>query len=76
MLILDLRRSDKKIILHLLKNTKNTLLAVLSTKLFVLMINLVNQLFFTGKKCNRFIEPILKEYDYCKKVIKKHVNKK
>ena len=76
MLILDLRRSDKKIILHLLKNTKNTLLAVLSTKLFVLMINLVNQLFFTGKKCNRFIEAILKEYDYCKKVIKKNVNKK
>ena len=33
-------------------------------------------MFFTGKKCNRFIEAILKEYDYCKKVIKKNVNKK
>ena len=41
------------------------------------MINLVNQLFFTGEKnaINRFIETILKEYDYCKSVIKKHFNK-
>ena len=42
------RGSDKKIILHTLKNIKNTLLAVLPTKLFELMINLVNHLFFTG----------------------------
>ena len=40
--------SDKKIILYTLKNIKNTFLAVLPAKLLVLMINLVNQLFFTG----------------------------
>ena len=41
------------------------------------MINLVNQLFFTEEKnvVYRFIETILKEYNCCKKVIKKHVNK-
>ena len=45
---------------------ENTSLAVLPKKLFVLMISLVNQLFFTGKNAiNRFIETILKEYDYC-----------
>ena len=40
------------------------------------MINLVSQLFFTEKKnaVNKFIEKILKEYDYCKKIIKKHFN--
>ena len=48
------------------KNMENTSLAVLPKKLFVLMISLVNQLFFTGKnEINRFIETILKEYDYC-----------
>ena len=48
------------------KNMENTSLAVLPKKLFVLMISLVNQLFFTGKNAiNRFIETILKEYDYC-----------
>ena len=40
------------------------------------MINLVNQSFFTrGKIVYRFTEAILQEYDYCKKVIKKHFNK-
>ena len=38
------------ITLHTLKNIKNTFLAVLLTKLFVLIINLVKQLFFTGEK--------------------------
>ena len=33
-----------------LKNIKNTFLVALLIKLFVLMINLVNQLFFTEKK--------------------------
>ena len=37
-------------ILHILKNIKNTFLAVLLIKLFVLMINLVNHLFFTEEK--------------------------
>ena len=42
--------SDKKIMLHALKNIRHIFLAVLLAKLFVLMINLVNQLFFTRKK--------------------------
>ena len=64
-------------ILRTLKNIRNTFLAVLPTKLFVLMINLVNQLFFTGEKnaISRLIEAILEEYNYSKKVIKKHFNK-
>ena len=39
-----------KIMLNLLKNIKIIFLAALLTKLFVLMINLVNQLFFTEEK--------------------------
>ena len=63
--------SNKKIILHTLKNIRNTLLTVLPTKLFVLMINLVR-----GKNAfNRCIEVILEEYDYCNKVVKNHFNK-
>ena len=55
----------------------NIFLAALPTKLFELMINLVNQLFFTGKKnaINRFLEPILKEMNYCKNMIKKQFKK-
>ena len=36
------------------------------------MINLVNQLLFTGGKnaINRFIEVILEEYDYCNDCLK------
>ena len=37
-------------ILHTLKNIKNTFLAVLLIKLFMLMINLVDHLFFTEEK--------------------------
>ena len=48
-------------------------LVVLLTKLFVLIINLVSQLLFT--ELNEFIKGILKEYQYCKKIIKKHFNK-
>ena len=77
MLILNLFQKElgvviEKIMLHTLKNFRYMFLAVLLTKLFVLMINLVDQLFFT---INRFIETILKEYDYRKSVIKKHFNK-
>ena len=59
----------KIIILHTLKNIKNTFLAVLCTKLFVLMINLANQLLFTEEKnaINRFIEITFEGYDYFKK---------
>ena len=45
--------SDKKIVLHTRKNISHIFLAVLLTKLFVLMINLVNQLLFTGETCNQ-----------------------
>ena len=38
------------IILHTLKNIKKAFHRVLLTKLFVLVINLVNQLFFTDEK--------------------------
>ena len=64
------------IILHTLENIKSKFLAVLPIKSFVLMLNLVIQLFFTGENVvYRFIKGILKGYDYCKKVIKKHFNK-
>ena len=46
------------IIVHTLKNIKNTLLAILATKLYVLIRNLVNQLLFTGEEM--FIEAILR----------------
>ena len=49
------------------KNIKIIFLEVLLKKLYVLMINLANQLFFTKEKnaVNKSIEAILKEYDYC-----------
>ena len=42
-----------------------------------MIINLVNRLFFTGKTnvVYRFNEAILKEYDYCKEIIKRHFDK-
>ena len=54
MLILNLFLKDlgvviKEIMLHTLKNIKNAFLAVLLAKLFVLMIDLANQLFFTDE---------------------------
>ena len=55
---------------HTQKNIKITFLAVLLTKLHVLIINLARKLFFTEEKKNavyRFIKAILNEYDYCKK---------
>ena len=49
------------------KNIKIIFLEVLLKKLYVLMINLANQLFFTKEKnaVSKSIEAILKEYDYC-----------
>ena len=62
---------------HTQKNIKTTFLAVLFTKLFVLIINLARELSFTEEKnaVYRFIKAILEEYDYCRKVIKNHLNK-
>ena len=60
---------------HTQKNIKTVFLAVLLTKLFII---LAKTLFFIYEKKNavyRFIKPILEEYDYCKKIIKKHFNK-
>ena len=47
------------------------------TKLFALMIDLVNRLFFfRGENAAyEFIKAILQEYEHCKKVMKKHFNK-
>ena len=62
---------------HILKNIKHIFLEVLLIKLFVLIMDLAKKLFFTEEKnaLYRFIEAILKEYDYCKKMIEKHFNK-
>ena len=58
---------------HIQKNIKIIFLAVLLTNLFVLIINLARKLFFTEEKNDayKFIEAILNEYYYCKKMIKK-----
>ena len=62
---------------HTQKNIKIIFLAVLLTKLHVLIINLPKNLFFTEEHAAyRFIEAILEEYDdYCKKMVKKYFNK-
>ena len=54
------------------KNIRIIFLAVLLTKLFVLIINLARKLFFTEEKnaVYRFIESFLEECDCCKKMIK------
>ena len=59
------------------ENTSHMFLVVLLTKLFVLIINSVKKLFFTEDKnaVYKFIEAILSEYSYCRKVIKKHFGK-
>ena len=64
-------------IIHTLKNIKIIFLAVLFIKLFVLMINLIRKVvLYRGKnEAYRFIEAIVKEMNYCQKIIKKHFNK-
>ena len=57
---------------HAKKNIKIILVAVLLTKLHVLIINLARKLFLTEQK--RFIQGILEEYDYCRRMIKIHFN--
>ena len=51
--------------LHILKNTKIIFLVVLLINLYVMMINLADQLFFTEEKnaIYKLIEAILEEYD-------------
>ena len=53
------------IMIRILKNINHLFLAVLLAKLFVLMINLVNQLFFTEEK----MQPI----DLLKKYLKNRI---
>ena len=59
------------------QNIKITFVPVVLTNLFVLIINLASQLFFTGVKfaAYNFIKMMLKEFGCCKKVMKKHFNK-
>ena len=54
-----------EIILHTLKNVRNTFFAILPIKLLVFKIDLASQLFFTEDKM-KSIEAILEEHDYCK----------
>ena len=66
MLILSVMENVLKVMKALTqKNIKITFLVILLTKLFVLMINLVNRLLFIEVKKNaayEFIKAILKEY--------------
>ena len=64
--------------LHILKNIKIIFFAVLLTKLFVLMIDLASQLFFTEEKMQsiNLLKQFLKSMIIAKKkTIKKHFNK-
>ena len=62
------------------KSIKIISLATLLTDLFVLMINLANQLLSTDVKmlliCKLKNEAILEENEYCKRIMKKYLNKK
>ena len=63
---------------HTQKNIKITFLAVLLIKLFFCIGNKFSKKVDLNRGKNatyRFIEPILEEYDYCKKMIKKYLNK-
>ena len=43
--------------------------------MFVLIINLLNQLYRGEKAAYEFIKAILEEYKYCKKIMKEYFNK-
>ena len=60
------------IMLDTLKKIKTIFFGLLSIKFFVLMINLIKQMLFTEEKnaVYRFIEEILTEYVYWKRVTK------
>ena len=65
------------ILAHTEKNTKIMFLVVLLIKQFVLIINIVKKKLYRGKDAvNKIIKSILKEYNYCRSVGKKHFNKK
>ena len=59
------------------KDIRVTIRVVLLTKLFVFMIDIVNQLLFLEVKrlLMNLLKQILKEFKYCKKIMKKHFNK-
>ena len=57
------------------RNIKITFLVVLLKNLFVLMVNLPIVLYRGENTAYKFIEAILEEYEYCKKVMNKHFNK-
>ena len=67
----------KMIMIHTLKYIKNIYLAVLLKKLFVLMINLANQLFSTKEKMQsiNLLKQLLKNISITKKWWKKQFNK-
>ena len=62
---------------HTQKNIKIIFLAALLPKLFVLIINLARELFFTEEKMllPDLLTPFFKSIGYCKKMIKNHFNK-
>ena len=65
------------IILHIIKNIRNTFLADLLTR-FVYVDDKFSKpvALYRGKNAvNKFVEAILEEMNYCIKVIKKHFNK-
>ena len=57
------------------KDIKITFLVLLLIKLFVFMIGLLIVVYRGENAAYKFIKAILKEYKYCKKVMKKHFNK-
>ena len=68
----ELRVVTEVIMLDTLKKIKTIFFGLLSIKFFVLMINLIKQMLFTEEKnaVYRFIEEILTEYVYWKRVTK------
>ena len=68
-LLKRVKSNNKKIILHVLKIIKIIFLAALITKLFVLMINLANQVFFTEEKLQsiNLLKQFLKKMNTAKK---------
>ena len=68
----ELRVVTEVIMLDTLKKIKTIFFGLLSINFFVLMINLIKQMLFTEEKnaVYRFIEAILTEYVYWKRVTK------
>ena len=68
----ELRVVTEVIMIDTLKKIKTIFFGLLSINFFVLMINLIKQMLFTEEKnaVYRFIEAILTEYVYWKRVTK------